>query len=90
LGKELPYLVSILFAFQTILVGFLMISNIRYNSFKDMDFRNPVPFVVMIAIVLAFGVVWQNPPAVLLLGFWGYALSGLISAFLRKFRAKNQ
>jgi CDP-diacylglycerol--serine O-phosphatidyltransferase len=90
LGKELPHLVSILLAVQTMLMGFLMISNVRYNSFKDMDFRNPVPFVVMIAVVVGFGVVLQNPPAMLLLGFWGYASSGLITAFLHKFRAKNQ
>ena len=34
--------------------GVLMVSNIRYYSFKDLDFKKPVPFVVLLAIVLAF------------------------------------
>lgn len=89
LGKEMPYAASVLLAVQTILLGFLMISNIRYHSFKGLDFSNPVPFVVMIVVVLAFGLVLQNPPAMLLIGFWGYALSGVISAVLRKIRSKK-
>ncbi len=29
-----------------------MVSNIRYYSFKDLDFKKPVPFVVLLAVVL--------------------------------------
>ncbi len=60
--------------------GLLMVSNVRYHSFKDIDFRGKVPFFVLAAITLAFAVVLVQPPLVLFVLFGLYAASGLVLA----------
>lgn len=75
-GNALPHQVSVLVGILTATVGFLMIANFPYYSFKSIDFRGRVPFVVMIAVVLIFGLITLDPPSVLLVGFLLYALSG--------------
>ncbi len=75
-GEALPQEVSVLVGVLTATVGFLMIANFPYYSFKSIDFRGRVPFVVMIAVVLIFGLITLDPPSILLVGFLIYALSG--------------
>ncbi|VAW91341.1 CDP-diacylglycerol--serine O-phosphatidyltransferase [hydrothermal vent metagenome] len=60
----------------TISAGVLMVSNIRYHSFKGFDFRSKVPFVGMVAIVMVIAVVVSDPPIVLFSIFLLYAGSG--------------
>jgi len=66
--------------------GVLMVSNIRYYSFKDVDFKGPVPFVVLLAIVLAFVVISVQPSVMLLALFGTYVASGPVLAVMRKLR----
>ncbi|MDR5903165.1 MULTISPECIES: CDP-diacylglycerol--serine O-phosphatidyltransferase [Halomonas] len=66
--------------------GVLMVSNIRYYSFKDVDFKGPVPFVVLLAIVLGFVVISLEPSVMLLLLFGAYVTSGPLMATMRKLR----
>lgn len=68
--------VSVLAAFITFAAGALMVMNIRYYSFKDLDLKNRVPFIVMILIVLVFVIVSWDPPIVLFCMAVIYALSG--------------
>lgn len=75
-GTELPRELSVLIGLLTAIVGFLMIANFPYYSFKGVDFRGRVPFVVMIAVVLVFGLITLDPPSILLVAFLAYALSG--------------
>ncbi|MCB1876314.1 MAG: CDP-diacylglycerol--serine O-phosphatidyltransferase [Chromatiales bacterium] len=76
----------------TILMGLLMVSNIRYNSFKDLDLRGKVPFVAVLLIVLAFVLISLDPPQVLFGVLLLYALAGpvLTLVFLRKRRAERR
>ncbi len=62
----------------TILVGILMVSNIRYHSLKEFDLRGKVPFVSALAIVLVFVMISIDPPLVLFVGFLIYTVSGPI------------
>lgn len=71
-GSEFAIATSIL----TVAVGLLMVSNIRYYSFKDLDLRGKVPFIAILAVVLAFVFVSIDPPQVLFGLFLLYALSG--------------
>src|SRR5690554_2131117 len=72
-------------ALVTVLAGLLMVSNIHYSSFKDLDFRGRVPFVVMVLVVLVFVVISINPPLVLLVMSLTYGLSGpLLWAWRRR------
>ncbi len=73
-----PSSISYLAAIITICAGLLMVSNFRYHSFKDVDWRGRVPFVVILAMVLAFVVVATEPSLVLFSIFFLYALSGPI------------
>ncbi|MDN7135991.1 CDP-diacylglycerol--serine O-phosphatidyltransferase [Pseudidiomarina terrestris] len=73
-----PNSISYLAAIVTICAGLLMVSNFRYHSFKDVDWRGRVSFVVILAVVLAFVVVATEPSLVLFTIFFLYALSGPI------------
>jgi CDP-diacylglycerol--serine O-phosphatidyltransferase len=57
-------------------MGALMVSNVRYYSFKEIDFKNRVPFVALLAVVLVFVVISSHPPTVLFFGFLMYVVSG--------------
>lgn len=70
----------------TSIVGILMVSNIRYNSFKDLDLRGRVPFVAMLAIAMGFVVIMTDPPRMLFLLALGYAVSGPVLELLRRVR----
>lgn len=78
----------------TVLVAVLMVSNIRYESFKNLDLRGRVPFMTLLAIVLGFVFVSIDPPQVLFALFLLYALSGptvtLIQVRKRRLQRKMQ
>lgn len=78
-GRE----ISILALAVTVLAGVLMVSNIRYRSFKDLDLRGRVPFVTILIVPLVFVLVFLDPPQVLFLVSLAYTLSGPVSAALR-------
>jgi CDP-diacylglycerol--serine O-phosphatidyltransferase len=88
MGAELPRELSIVVGILTALVGFLMIANFPYYSFKGIDFRGRVPFVVMIAVVLTFGLITLDPPSILLAGFLAYALSGPLMQGVKRRRKR--
>ncbi|QFY43907.1 CDP-diacylglycerol--serine O-phosphatidyltransferase [Candidatus Methylospira mobilis] len=77
-GQTLAYVSSVL----AITTGLLMVSNIRYYSFKDIDFHGRMPFVKAIMIMLAFAVIFTHPPLTLFAMFAGYAVSGPILTLL--------
>ena len=82
-GAALPHELAILVGLLTAVVGFLMIANFPYYSFKGIDFRSRVPFVVMIAMILVFGLVTADPPRILLFAFLAYAVSGPATQFFK-------
>ena len=61
-------------ALLTAVAGLLMVSNFKYPSFKQIDLRGKVPFVVILSIVMAFVVITIDPPRILFLLSLGYAL----------------
>ncbi|MCM2680619.1 CDP-diacylglycerol--serine O-phosphatidyltransferase [Echinimonas agarilytica] len=60
----------------TIVSGSLMVSNFRYHSFKDVDWKGRVSFLAILVIVLVYVVIATNPSLVLFVIFAGYAISG--------------
>jgi len=85
-GSALPYELSVLIGCLTALIGVLMMVNVPYYSFKGLNLRERVPFVVMILVVFLFGLVTLDPPRVLLVAFVIYALSGPTRLVWLKFR----
>ncbi|NLJ11472.1 CDP-diacylglycerol--serine O-phosphatidyltransferase [Denitrificimonas caeni] len=86
---DLAFVLIILFAVLVAAVGMLMVSNVKYYSFKDFDFKGRVPFVAILVVVLAFAVVFSDPPRILLLLFLVYALSGPVQYVLHMRSRKN-
>ena len=82
-GGDLPFAVIVLFAVLVALSGLLMVSNVKYYSFKDLDLKGRVPFVAILVVVLAFAVVLSDPPRILLMIFLVYAASGPVQYVLR-------
>jgi CDP-diacylglycerol--serine O-phosphatidyltransferase len=60
----------------TVFAGLTMVSNIKYYSFKTINLRRSVPFVVPLLILLSVALLSYQPSIVLFAGFVGYALSG--------------
>ncbi len=74
----------------TLLAGILMVSNVRYDSFKEIDFRYRVPFVAMVLGVLAVALMSVHPPLVLLVMALTYMGSGPILTMLRRRRRRKR
>lgn len=64
-------------------VGLLMISNIKYYSFKTVD-RKRVPFFVLPIAVFIFAAITYNIPVGILVISLIYALSGFVTTFLAR------
>lgn len=75
-GLEVTPLIAYLAAILTVFVGLLMISNYKYFSFKELNFKGTVPFMVFIFAVVMLVLVAQNPHEMLLLMALIYGCSG--------------
>jgi CDP-diacylglycerol--serine O-phosphatidyltransferase len=76
----------------TIMAGLLMVSNVRYHSFKGFNFKAKVPFVTILIVMLILVFLSSDPPTVLFSIFSLYAISGPILTLwhLRKRRAERK
>lgn len=75
---DLPIALNWVAAIVTAGAGLLMVSNIKYNSFKNLDLKGRVPLRKIVFLVVVFFVVALNPALALLVIFAAYALSGLV------------
>lgn len=76
-GNDFGYLIALV----TTVVGLLMVSNFKYNSFKEVDWHRKIPFVGILLIMLVFVIVATEPALVLFIVFSLYALAGPINTF---------
>jgi CDP-diacylglycerol--serine O-phosphatidyltransferase len=60
----------------TLVAGLMMVSNIRFSSFKELNLKDKVPFVTLLVVVLVFVVITLKPAMILFILFFGYTLSG--------------
>lgn len=70
-------------------LAFLMVSTIRYPSFKDLDLRNRKPFVSVIGIGLLIAAIYYYSEYVLLLLASVYAFSGPFSKVIALLRPRR-
>jgi len=86
-GIEVTTPIAYLAAILTVFTGFLMISNYSYFSFKELNFKGTVPYMVFIFAVILLVIIAQNPHEVLLTMCVIYAFSGpVIWLWRRQFR----
>ncbi|EAQ67472.1 phosphatidylserine synthase [Marinomonas sp. MED121] len=76
--------IKYLMAFVVPAVGLLMVSNVKYRSFKDLNMKGKVSFIKLVAVVLLLVLVTIEPDLILASVFVIYGLSGLIGYMMRK------
>jgi CDP-diacylglycerol--serine O-phosphatidyltransferase len=68
----------VLILIMTLFLAFLMVSTVKYRSFKDLKFRDGHHFNYLVWAILALMLVTAWPQLMLFVVFAGYALSGPI------------
>lgn len=81
-------LVLLVFAALSVISGLLMVSNVKYFSFKQLD-RQRVPFAVMLPIVLILVTVTYDIPIGIFAVAVIYAASGIVTTLQSRFLAKK-
>jgi CDP-diacylglycerol--serine O-phosphatidyltransferase len=76
-------LIAIPVAILTVMIAALMVSTVRYHSFKQIDLRGKVPFFVLLIPVLIIAGIAIDPPQVLFGIFFCYAFSGVLFTLLQ-------
>ena len=82
--------ISGLLALVMLATALAMVSNIKYRSFKDANFRDQMPFVGLIIGVMIFALIYWDPPMAFLLFGLGYMLSGALLYVLNKFKHQSE
>ena len=66
--------------------AFLMVSTIRFRSFKDLDLQARRPYTVLIAIALLFALVFAHPALTLVALSYTYLLSAFVEIVVTRLR----
>lgn len=72
------YIARIIMSCLMVIVSLLMVSNIKYFSFKEIDFKGKVNFFRLFLVLLVFMIVALDAPKILFFIFLIYLLSGPI------------
>lgn len=86
---EVTLFVSYFCAFVTIFTGLLMISNYQYFSFKELNFKGTVPYMVFVFTIVLLVVIAQNPHEMLFSMCVIYALSGPVGWIRKQMKGKK-
>jgi len=82
--------VSLLTVVLSLCLSVLMVSNLRYYSFKEIDFKGKVPFLYILITIILFVAVAANPAIVLFASFSIYALSGPMLTLISLHKMRKQ
>ncbi|MCK9383992.1 MAG: CDP-diacylglycerol--serine O-phosphatidyltransferase [Nevskia sp.] len=72
----------------TLAAGLLMVSSVRYNSFKKINLAGRMRFLPFAAVIGVLALISTNPPLMLFLIFLIYAASGPAAVLFRRLRPK--
>ena len=81
--QQVPVIAWATFAL-TLYAGLTMVTNVPFYSFKDVNFKRTVPFIVIVAIALGLAFISIHPPVVLFALFVVYGLSGYVVYALKR------
>ncbi len=73
-----------------IALSLLMVSNIKYYSFKDMDFFSRKPFMTFVLIIFMLTVIVLEPQIMLFVMAMSYSLSGPVWMLFKIAKRQNQ
>jgi CDP-diacylglycerol--serine O-phosphatidyltransferase len=69
--------------------AFLMVSTIRFRSFKNLDLQARRPYTVLIGIALLFAFVFAHPPLTLVTISYSYLLWAFIEMIVQRIRHRG-
>ena len=75
-GEEVGAILATFTAILTGLVSLLMVVNVPYYSFKEIELKKRVPFFSMLFVVFIFALISIDPPIVLASCAFAYIISG--------------
>ena len=85
-GESLSWASAVL----TLGASILMVTNIKFYSFKDFDAKNKIPFVALVLLLLGFVLIYFDPPRVLFLMTFSYVASGPVGWLLRRRKGRDE
>ncbi|WP_019555814.1 CDP-diacylglycerol--serine O-phosphatidyltransferase [Thiomicrorhabdus arctica] len=90
--EGVPAFVGITALVLTVFAGVMMVSNVRFSSFKEFNLKGKVPFMTLLVVVLVFVIITLEPAVLLFIIFFVYAFSGPVVTLLtlKKTRALRQ
>ena len=68
----------------------LMVSTIKYRSFKDLDLKSRRSFRVLVIIAAGIVAIWTHPKLVLLVAAYTYLASGFVGLAISRFKRDRQ
>lgn len=84
-----PVNLIVVFAVLVTLIAFSMVSNIKYRSFKDVDFRDKMPFIGLILFVIIIAIIYLDPPLAFLAIGIIYIVSGTAAYALQLIKKRQ-
>jgi len=75
-----------------VILALLMVSNIKYYSFKKMNLRSRIPFKILLIAIGIFLILYYKPEIMAFVIILGYAISGplwWVLKFIQKLRKKD-
>ncbi|AJI47047.1 phosphatidylcholine/phosphatidylserine synthase [Francisella philomiragia] len=85
----LSIVVVVLTAFTALYLAFMMVSDIKFRSFKDSDGKGNISKLYVICFILIILMLFTMPDKLLYFIMIGYALSGPVSHYRYKQKIKN-
>ena len=85
-GEEVGKTLAVSTALLTATVSLLMVVNIPYYSFKEIDMKKRVPFFSMLFVIFIFALIAIDPPIVLASCAFAYILSGPLITIAKAIR----
>ena len=85
-GEEVGNTLAVSTALLTATVSLLMVVNIPYYSFKEIDMKKRVPFFSMLFVIFIFALIAIDPPIVLASCAFAYILSGPLITIAKAIR----
>ncbi len=86
-GQEMAKHITVLLLVY--MLAFLMISNIKFYSFKELDLRRRMPFSLLVGLIFLIVLITAEPPLMLFIITFGYALSGPVAWVLHWKKKKS-
>jgi CDP-diacylglycerol--serine O-phosphatidyltransferase len=85
MGENAKHLPVLILAY---ILAFLMVSNVKYNSFKNLELAKKKPFSTLIVVILLIIIVGAEPEIMIFSLFSLYFISGPLN-FLFHYRQKR-